>query len=287
MSRILVTLLLWCCLVFAHPALANYQTDLRGVVNIPGEQVALVQIEAETRVVKSGDHFEAGRRAPYFQVTVLEVDLTNEMVKWRIAGADYTNSLPAPNRPATAKSWIHLQDADFRKAIDLHAVLSHRTVLLHPDLKSGPFSCEAAWSEPVPTGAEIADCFAKSLTQRDAAVLEDGDHFLQILPAGLAPTAFLGSKNLPAGASSLASGMINFENVDQSEALEIYAKLINRQRQGAIPGRANPINLRTTCPLSKAEAIYALETLFRWNGAMVVLNEDHTFSLVKTPPPGH
>ena len=227
MRKICAAFPIVCSLLLGHSALAEHQIDLRGIVNLPGQQVAFLQIDKESWAGRTGDHFKGGTRGNYYQIDVLEVDVTNEIVKTRIDGEDYTNSLPAPSRPADAKSWIYLQDIDFQKAMELDGVLSGRTILLHPAVAATPFSCEASWTGEAPAKTEIAACFAKSLGERQAASLEDGDCFLQIIPASTAQTAVLGAKDLPV--ETVTRGNIDFQNVDMRQVIDIYARLLDRQ----------------------------------------------------------
>jgi hypothetical protein len=279
MRQLCTAFVISCSLLYRNSALAEHQIDLRGIVNVPGHQVAFLQIDKETWAGSAGDRFKGGTKGSSYQIDVLEVDLTNEVVKTRIDGEDYTNSLPIPNRPAAAKSWIHLQDIDFQKAMELDGVLSGRTILLHPDVVGTQFSCEDSWVNEVPAKNEIIACFAKSLSQRQAASLVDGDCFLQVIPASMAQTAAFGSKDL--SVETVTSGNINFRNVDIGQVIDIYAKLLGRQRKGGnfLNKRGVRINFQSTCALSKAQVIYAFEILFRWNGVNIVLNDDNTFSV--------
>ena len=65
------------------------------------------------------------------------------------------------------------------------------------------------------------------------------------------------------------AGYINFQGVDVSQVLEIYAQLVNRTLiRGAIPGAQ--IILKTQTPLTKTEAIEALQAVLSLNGIAVV-----------------
>ncbi len=65
------------------------------------------------------------------------------------------------------------------------------------------------------------------------------------------------------------AGYINFQGVDVSQVLEIYAQLVNRTLiRGAIP--AAQIILKTQTPLTKSEAIEALQAVLALNGIAVV-----------------
>jgi hypothetical protein len=91
-----------------------------------------------------------------------------------------------------------------------------------------------------------------------------------------------GSPNLPDSRKEvIAAGLIDFEGVEMEQVIDIYGRLIGRQRKDApahFDGGAR-IYLQTVCPLSKPQVVYALETLFRWNRAKITLSQDNTFSV--------
>jgi len=65
------------------------------------------------------------------------------------------------------------------------------------------------------------------------------------------------------------AGYINFQGVDVSQVLDIYAQLVNRTLiRGAVPGAQ--IILKTQTPLTKTEAIEALQAVLALNGIAVV-----------------
>jgi len=116
-NRILLGL---CCLVPNSVVPAEHQTHLRGIVNVPGLQFALLEIhytlgkpgDAQPTIITNswrvgtGQQFEdATIKGGHFQFEVLELDLAQETLRTREAGEEHRYSLPAPNRPATAKGW--------------------------------------------------------------------------------------------------------------------------------------------------------------------------------------
>jgi general secretion pathway protein D len=67
----------------------------------------------------------------------------------------------------------------------------------------------------------------------------------------------------------IAPGLIDFEGVELSQVLDIYAKLVNRTLlRGALP--QSQIILKTQTPLTKSEAIQALQAVLALNGVSVV-----------------
>jgi general secretion pathway protein D len=93
---------------------------------------------------------------------------------------------------------------------------------------------------------------------------------------GFAPQAgqTAAAANNTAGGSSpdeemIAPGLIDFEGVELNQVLEIYAKLVNRTLlRGALP-QAQVI-LKTQTPLTKTEAIEALQAVLALNGVSLV-----------------
>lgn len=67
----------------------------------------------------------------------------------------------------------------------------------------------------------------------------------------------------------IPEGLINFQGVDVSQVLEIYAKLVNRTLLRASVPNAT-IVLKTQTPLTKTEAIQALQAVLALNGIAVV-----------------
>jgi hypothetical protein len=95
MMRFYRTISLLCCLLGGPSALAEHQTYLRAIVNVPGFQVALLEIDyilekpshappvviKTSRLVPAGDHFEDQTiKGAYFRFEVLEADLAKETV---------------------------------------------------------------------------------------------------------------------------------------------------------------------------------------------------------------
>jgi len=76
------------------------------------------------------------------------------------------------------------------------------------------------------------------------------------------------------------AGVINFRNVDLQIVATIYAQVIGRELEKTAPFPSDVINIKTQTPLTKQEACYALETLFNWSGAKIVLVRDDLIRVV-------
>ena len=205
--------------------------------------------------------------------------MAKETVKTREAGEEHIYSLPALNRPATVKGWVHLQDADFNKVMDLYSEYENRVLLLHPAIDRKPVSLESAWASPGFGKAELSGAMVTHLDQRGISVIEDGDRFLQLIPSALKTSAVPRSKDLPAGAA--VNAFYTFQNVEAGRLAELYAALSGRRCTGNGPLFARPISYFVNRPLSKAELVYGLEVLLAWNNVRIVLADDNTFSIVQ------
>jgi general secretion pathway protein D len=80
-------------------------------------------------------------------------------------------------------------------------------------------------------------------------------------------------------------GLINFEGVDVSQVLEVYSQLVGRTLLRAGLPQAS-IVLKTETPLTKAEAIQALQAVLALNGIAVVNVGDKFVKVVPTDQAG-
>jgi len=114
------------------------------------------------------------------------------------------------------------------------------------------------------------------LARRGIAIVPDGPHFIRLLPVkqrdDLLKEAPLRGKELSSSASDemLPSGMVNFLAADLSQVLLIYAELSRRTvlRPSTLPYPT--MKLKTGCPLSRQEVVYALGTVLALNGIAMV-----------------
>ena len=83
----------------------------------------------------------------------------------------------------------------------------------------------------------------------------------------------------------IAPGLIDFEGVDIGQVLDIYAKLVNRTLlRGALP--QSQIILKTQTPLTKTEAIEALQAVLGLNGVSLVNVGDKFVKVVPSEQAG-
>lgn len=298
MKRIYQVILISYGVLLGSSALAEHQTYLRGILNVPGFQVALLEIHhtlvkptnappvtiTTSRLVRDREQFEDETiQGGHFEFEVLEIDLTNETIKTREAGEEHIYTLPSTARPANARGWIHLQDAPFYDVIDLYSELEKRVLLLHPAIDRAAVSLQAAWTNQPPTTAEATQALLKYLNQRDISVAVDGSRFLQVVPSDISATALPRSGDLPA--ASLEIGGITLMTNDAGELAKVYAGISERRRTGNVPVYRTDVYLKIAQPVSKPEVLYAVETLLGWYDAKIILGDDNTFKVEPTPQP--
>jgi hypothetical protein len=279
-------------LLLASSARAEHQTYLRGIVNVPGLQVALFEIQhtllkrsnappvitTTSRLLRAQQQFEDETiKGGHFQFEVAEIDFPRQTVKTREAGEEHTYSLSEGSRPPLAGNWLHLQNAAFKDVIDLYSQLAGRTVLLHPAVDRASVSLEAEWPNQVPEKAEITDIITKCFNQRGASAILDGEQFLQLVPSNMSQAASSRSKELPAGVPE--SGATHLEGVELTTVVQIYAETSSRRRVGSEPVMGSVPYLNVSQTLSRPELLYVLETFLRWNDARIVLGDNNTFSI--------
>jgi general secretion pathway protein D len=103
-------------------------------------------------------------------------------------------------------------------------------------------------------------------------------------PQSTVPMTSYAAPAAPASSSEemIPAGYINFQGVDASEVLDVYAKLVGRTLiRGPVPQTS--IILKTQTPLTKSEAIEALQAVLSLNGIAVVNIGD---KFVKVGPVG-
>jgi general secretion pathway protein D len=130
------------------------------------------------------------------------------------------------------------------------------------------------WAQPMPTVRQIPRRFNPVATNNPTAMPA-----MPNLPAPVAPTvpaAAPEDANADATSASaqpqeemIPAGNINFQGVDVSQVLEVYAKLVGRTLlRAGLPSAS--IVLKTETPLTKSEAIQALQAVLSLNGIEVI-----------------
>lgn len=188
-----------------------------------------------------------------------------------------TTNLPVPG--------IVLEDAGITAVLQLFAQFTNRTLLRWPYLPATSFSLRASAKDQ----AGSAQVLAQALVAEGLSIILDGEKFLMIVPkseaAKVKPHAPLarasagsGTKTQAAtpgsggiGQEPLPPGMIDFRGADVSQVADIYAMMLGRKLDHSErPPAGGTISMTTQTPLTKEEALYAIETSLLWSGIKLV-----------------
>jgi len=177
---------------------------------------------------------------------------------------------------------VRLDNADLQQALDFYASIKGRTVLQHPLLKRTTISVVAAGQK-----AQLEAAFEDAFRAQEMGVIPDGEKFVMIVPASLTNFVTPGSDKIVSTVLGdlsslmnnqiLPAGTINFPGSDVNAVVRIYGEIIGRKLAAGSQRPHGIIRLKTATPLSKAEVIYAFETLFDWQGLRMVPESDKTF----------
>ena len=80
---------------------------------------------------------------------------------------------------------------------------------------------------------------------------------------------------------AISPGTMEFNKADLVTVLEFYSLLAGGHRDvsSSVPNSTLPITLRTETPVTKEEALYAISTLFEWQGFLPVRSADGSIKL--------
>ena len=157
-------------------------------------------------------------------------------------------------------------------ALDDYGLLTGKTVLAPATLPALPDSVVP--DSLTDTNKAIA-AIETALAEKGLEVVQDGPHFVRVFPQATRDSM----TNAPLRGAELAlvksqealpTGIIDFSPADLRQVLDIYALMRGRTilRPATLP--APVIRLRTACPLTMEEGVYALETVLALNGICVV-----------------
>src|SRR6266850_5693754 len=158
-------------------------------------------------------------------------------------------------------------------AFDVYAKLMGKTVLMPSTL---PFASDAVLSDLSTEKTNAIARLETEFSKQGIAVVQDGPHFVILFPekqrALITNGLSLRGVELAVTKSheTMPAGVINLVNVDTDMVLPMYASISRRTllRPGVPPPAL--IHLKTTCPLTREEALYAIETVLALNGVALM-----------------
>jgi hypothetical protein len=156
--------------------------------------------------------------------------------------------------------------------LEVYGSLTGKTVLMPTTLPRLPDAIVA----DLPTDKTNAIArIEKALSEQGLEVVQDGPHFVRVFPKeardSLTNSPLRGAElALRSDSLGFGSGGIDFKQADLNQVLSIYASISQRTVLRPITLPAPTVNLKTQCPLTREEAIYAFATVLALNGVCVV-----------------
>jgi hypothetical protein len=170
---------------------------------------------------------------------------------------------------------IRLNNEPLSAVLDIYAQCTGRSVL-HPTLPAMSFTLNATATNQ----AEVASIITAALKEKGIITVLDGDEFVRVMPESWTDTAPFRSPqtNTSPGLTvngTKSSGAIDIINLPIQQVFPIYAAVagargfdqdINYQKVPPVL-----IAFKSQTPMGKAEAMYALDTLFNWSAGIKVV----------------
>jgi hypothetical protein len=251
---------------------------LAGIIDLPGMKRAMFGRTAASRTWEEGVLAEGQRDG---DVEVLNINAKNRTVTINRAGTKAELSFePSPLNQFT----LDLQTASLDQVLNVYGELAGRTVLRTPDCSNIAITLSAA-----PTNAlDAARILEAAFLENSIVTIPDGKKFVMMLlktqstlfkpdspavqvPATNSSPTSITNATAP-GEQLLPPGMIDIRGADINAVLVLCAEL-----KGHTLDRSEPLGcdfkgvvLKTQTPLTREEAIYAVEKVLAFQGIKLV-----------------
>ena len=173
--------------------------------------------------------------------------------------------------------------------LDVYGNLLQKTVLMPSAM---PYLPEAITAD-LPTEKTNAIAWIESeLSKRGIAVVQDGPHFVLVVPEHLrgfltnvAP--YVAEPATSKSQLAMPGGAIDFAGADLGQVLPIYAALSQGTILRPMTLPSPVVRLKSNCPLSLEEAVYAMSTILALNGIAVVEDGERFVQVVPMAQRAH
>lgn len=260
-------------------AAAQDEAKCLGIVLMHNQRVALL---------RGGPPWHApmllGEGQRYRETEVLKIKGEQGLVEVR-TGTNRTE-LKFGGGTAVPNPGLAFEDAQLDQLLSLYQDLKQTTLLRHPSIPKSTFTFRVALPSPGRDDDASAVTYAEIQAERQAAVqglerafgekelalVSDGEKFTMVLPKAKVAEAMPGvaaaiaANRWGLNAERIPLGMVDFRQADLRQVAQFYAELVNRT---LVPNSGIPhvtIALKNHQVLTILEVVYALDTLFRWNG---------------------
>ena len=173
--------------------------------------------------------------------------------------------------------------------LDVYGNLLQKTVLMPSAL---PYLPEAITAD-LPTGKTNAIAWIESeLTKRGIALVQDGPHFVLVVPeylrgflTNVAP--YVAEPGTSKSQPVMPSGAIEFAGAELGQVLTLYAAISRRTILRPVMLPSPVVKLKSTCPLTFEEVAYAMATVLTLNGIAVVEDGERFVQVVPMAQRAH
>ncbi len=277
-------LLLSFCVLWHSSAQTNPPAvRLAGIVNESVWKALLEVVETEPQLSTNWLTLAEGERATPQAIEVLKIDPDKQTVQASVAGNNVMLAMETSPRPGEQfVPYMQVDRVALQQVINLYAKVKNRTVLQHPALKNASITMVIGGGD----AAQVCRALEAVFRLHGIVAIPDGEKFVMLVPAELAKTATPRSNEIPVPSTAtatngmMAAGLINFSGASPDNALRIDANLRGRTLVSEGGSGGGRIYLRSMTPLSKDEAVYAIETLLAWSGLRLEFPDDQTMRAV-------
>ena len=249
------------------------QTDqpalrLSGIINLPDLKKAVLQTENETIILAEGEAEESYG----IKTEMVKLDFKRETAEvctnkiFTTLNLNFQGQTNHADRDPT----ILFERADFDAVLGLYSTFLGRTLLRHPLLRETDFT----FSVRALNRGDAIRAIENALAEKGITFIPDGDVFAMLMPKEIASKTKAGLfKHKSHETNNPDYYQFNFPNIPFVQAADEYARFFKckfKVDQQFPPANCTSLKLRTMTGLSKEEAIYAFDTLFRWAGIKIV-----------------
>ena len=283
-TRLLALATIWLCLKSAAPAASLPTLILTGIVNLPGQRCAVLEQPASPRSWDRQLILGEGQRQENIAVNGIHLASGSVHLLRFATNAATVRFSSTTNPPAFG---VVLEHCNLTSVLNLYAGFRDRTILRSPLVEDVPLSLVAATTNV----ADAAAAIEKALNAQGIAAILDGDKFAMVVPQAEAAKAKPRLAQIKVPASNvrerelMPAGTINFPQANLINVVQIYAELAGRKLDGSEKTFLDgpQIRLKSQTDLSKEEVLYALDTLFEWQGFRMVPGDGDSIKAVAIP----
>lgn len=265
----------------------RHETTVIGLINHDDFKGAILEFRdwfpnstdsmTSRQTVQEGQHFEDQMvKGGHVLIDIVKINFADGSIAAREDGKDvvYRYQAEAKSSESPNPASLRLKDQNFDVVLDLYAILSGRTLLIHPTVNSQ--KPVAVTADPK-NNTEAIKALEKILADRGLVALPDGGKFVQIVPRAIATNSNANSATL-AGLKSdvIQMSAFNFKNAPFNQFCDFYGMMAGKKivREGVFP--AASISLHASNSLTKPELLYAMDVLLGWQGVKIVNVDEKT-----------